>query len=161
MNSRNSASRRTFFKTSARLGAFGGLVTGNRVAAAGAAVPPKPAAFKISLAEWSLNRRCLQRPGSERLDNLEYAQVARPVGIDGIAYVNPLFKDQGGDEVYLGEVKQRAASEGVQSLPIMCDGEGSLGDPLDAARAKTIGKHLKGRRDAAAFLGGHSIRAQL
>jgi sugar phosphate isomerase/epimerase len=54
-------------------------------------------------------------------------------------------------------MKKRAAGEGVKSLLIMCDGEGSLGAPQEPARAKTVENHLKWL-DAAAFLGCHSIR---
>jgi sugar phosphate isomerase/epimerase len=54
-------------------------------------------------------------------------------------------------------MKRRAVGEGVQSLLIMCDGEGALGAPQDAARTQTVENHLKWL-DAAAFLGCHSIR---
>ena len=139
------------------MGALGALGGGNRVAAAATTAPAKPAAFKISLAQWSLNKRFLKRPGAEPLDNLEFAKIARSVDIDGVEYVNQMFKDKAKDEAYLGEMKKRAAGEGVQSLLIMCDGEGSLGAPQDPARAKTVENHLKWL-DAAAFLGCHSIR---
>jgi len=139
----NSVSRRSFLKTSALFGALGALGAGNRVVAAAAVAPAKPEPFKISLAQWSLNKRFLKRPGAEPLDNLEFAKIARSVGIDGIEYVNQMFKDKAKDEAYLGEMKKRAAGEGVQSLLIMCDGEGSLGAPQDPARAKTVENHLK------------------
>jgi L-ribulose-5-phosphate 3-epimerase len=38
-------------------------------------------------------------------------------------------------------MKKRAAGEGVKSLLIMCDGEGSLGAPQEPARAKTVENH--------------------
>jgi L-ribulose-5-phosphate 3-epimerase len=71
--------------------------------------------------------------------------------------VNQFFKDKVKDETYLGEMKKRAAGEGVKSLLIMVDGEGSLGAPQEAARAKTIENHVKWL-EAAVFLGCHSIR---
>lgn len=145
-------SRRSFLKTAAALGALAAMPPLTRAASAG-----KKAPFKISLAQWSLNKRFLKRPGAEPLDNLEFAKIARSVGIDGLEYVNQMFKDKAKDEAYLGEMKKRAAGEGVQSLLIMCDGEGSLGAPQEAARAKTVENHLKWL-DAAAFLGCHSIR---
>jgi sugar phosphate isomerase/epimerase len=54
-------------------------------------------------------------------------------------------------------MKQRASGEGVKSLLIMCDGEGAIGAPQEATRAKTVDNHLKWL-DAAKFLGCHSIR---
>ena len=148
----HSSTRRSFLKSAAALGA---------VMAAQPAVVSRAAAkaekFKISLAQWSLNKRFLKRPRAEPLDNLEFAKVARTLGFDGIEYVNQMFKDKAKDEAYLGEMKKRAAGEGVKSLLIMCDGEGNLGAPQEAARAKTVENHLKWL-DAAKFLGCHSIR---
>ena len=148
-------SRRSFLKTSATLGALASLAPLARSVAA--EKPAKADKFKIGLAQWSLNKRFLKRPGAEPLDNLEFAKIARSCGIDGIEYVNQMFKDKAKDQAYLGEMKQRAAGEGVKSLLIMCDGEGSIGAANEAARAKTVDNHLKWL-DAAAFLGCHSIR---
>lgn len=152
MISTPSVSRRSFLASATALTALAALPPLTRAAAGG-----KKAPFKISLAQWSLNKRFLKRPGAEPLDNLEFAKIARSVGIDGIEYVNQMFKDKAKDEAYLGEMKQRAAGEGVKSLLIMCDGEGSLGAPQEPARAKTVENHLKWL-DAAVFLGCHSIR---
>jgi len=91
------------------------------------------------------------------LDNLQFAQIARSCGIEGLEYVNQMFKDKATDHAYLGEMQKRADGEGVKSLLIMCDGEGSIGAPQEVARAKTIANHLKWL-DAAKFLGCHSIR---
>ncbi len=146
------ASRRSFLKSAAALGALG---LAQPLVRLGAAEKKEP--FKIGLAQWSLNKGFFKRPGVEPLDNLDFARIARSVGIDGIEYVNQMFKDKAKDEAYLGEMKKRAAGEGVKSLLIMCDGEGSLGAPQEAARAKTVENHLKWL-DAAAFLGCHSIR---
>jgi len=143
--------RRSFLKSAVALGAIAALPPVARAATA------KKVPFKISLAQWSLNKRFLKRAGAEPLDNLEFAKIARSVGIDGIEYVNQMFKDKAADQAYLGEMKKRAAGEGVKSLLIMCDGEGNLGAPLESARAKTVENHLKWL-DAAALLGCHSIR---
>jgi len=145
--------RRSFLKTSLALGAAAVAAPAIR----GGAAAGKKEPFKISLAQWSLNKRFLKRPGAEPLDNLEFARTARSLGIDGLEYVNQMFKDKAKDQGYLGEMKKRASSEGVRSLLIMCDGEGSLGAPVEADRAKTVENHLKWL-DAAAFLGCHSIR---
>lgn len=144
------STRRSFLQSAAAFGA----VAAAHPAALAAQTKEK---FKISLAQWSLNKRFLNRPGAEPLDNLEFAKVARSVGIDGIEYVNQMFFEKAKDQAYLGEMKKRAAGEGVRSLLIMCDREGNLGAPDETARAKAVENHLKWL-DAAAFLGCHSIR---
>jgi len=152
MKSDSVATRRSFLQSAAALGA---LSLAQPLVSRAAAAKKEP--FKIGLAQWSLNKRFLKRPGAEPLDHLEFAKIARSVGIDGIEYVNQMFKDKAKDQAYLGEMKKRAAGEGVKSLLIMCDGEGSIGAPQEPARAKTVENHLKWL-DAAAFLGCHSIR---
>ena len=113
--------RRSFLKSAVALGAIAALPPVARAATASKKVP-----FKISLAQWSLNKRFLKRAGAEPLDNLEFAKIARSVGIDGIEYVNQMFKDKAQDQAYLGEMKKRAAGEGVKSLLIMCDGSSKV-----------------------------------
>jgi len=110
--------------------------------------------FRISLAQWSLHRN-LQ---SGKLDNLEFAQVAKnEFGIEAVEYVNSFFKDKATDRVYLADMKQRCEDSGVESLLIMCDGEGNLGDPNEVARKKAVENHFRWV-DAAKFLGCHAIR---
>ena len=152
MSSHAPFNRRTFLKSAAALGAVSLLPASLRAAAAARKEP-----YKISLAQWSLNKRFLKRAGADPLDNLEFAKIARSVGIDGLEYVNQMFFDKAADRAYLTEMKTRAAGEGVTSLLIMCDREGNLGDPVEAQRAKTVENHLKWL-DAASFLGCHSIR---
>jgi sugar phosphate isomerase/epimerase len=118
----------------------------------------KESLFKISLAEWSLNRSILKKPGGgDPIDHLDFAKVARSLGIDGIEYVNQMFADKAKDSTYLNEMKKRADAEGVKSLLIMIDREGQMGDPDNSKRAKAVDNHLKWL-DAAAHLGCHSIR---
>lgn len=132
-------------------------------AAASAAAPSiaraadKEPLFKISLAEWSLNKGMFKKAGAEPVEHLDFAKIARSVGIDGIEYVNQMFFDKAKDQAYLGEMKTRAEGEGVKGLLIMCDREGNLGDPDEAKRKLTVENHLKWL-DAAKFLGCHSIR---
>ncbi|MCB1207986.1 MAG: TIM barrel protein [Verrucomicrobiales bacterium] len=114
-------------------------------------------AFKISLAEWSLNKRIFKKGGEEPLEHLDFCKVARGFGIDGVEYVNQMFADKAEDKAYLGEMIKRQDGEGVKGLLIMCDREGNLGDSDDAKRHKTVENHLKWL-DAAATLGCHSIR---
>ena len=117
----------------------------------------KEPAFKISLAEWSLNKGMFKKGNAAPHEHLDFAKIARSLGIDGVEYVNQMFFDKAADAAYLGEMKQRQEGEGVKGLLIMCDREGNLGDPDEAKRAKTIENHLKWL-DAAATLGCHSIR---
>ena len=110
--------------------------------------------FKISLAEWSLHRALF----AGELDNLDFARTAREdYGIDAVEYVNQFFMDKASDTAYLTELKSRADDNGVRSVLIMCDGEGALGDPDDAARTTTVENHYRWV-EAAQFLGCHSIR---
>lgn len=109
--------------------------------------------FKISLAEWSLNRAIF----SGKMDHLEFPAFAAHLGIDAIEYVNQFFMDKAEDTAYLQEMKQRAEEAGVRSLLIMCDREGALGHPVESERLKAVDNHKKWA-DAAAFLGCHTIR---
>jgi sugar phosphate isomerase/epimerase len=112
------------------------------------------ALFKISLAEWSLNRALF----AGEMTHLDFpARARREFGIEGVEYVNRFFMDKAQDEAYLAELARRCQDEGVKSLLIMCDGEGELAHADDAERAKAIENHHKWI-DAAARLGCHSIR---
>ena len=109
--------------------------------------------FPLSLAEWSLHRT-LQRT---KLSNLEFPDEARRLGFSAVEYVNVFFMQQAKDKGYLGELRRRCDQAGVQSLLIMVDGEGYLGDPDAAKRTQAIENHRKWI-GAAQFLGCHSIR---
>ncbi len=118
----------------AAIGATGNLAQANLLNNA----PAKEELFEISLAQWSLHRTLR----SGKLDNLDFAKTAKEeFGITGIEYVNQFFKDKAGDEKYLGEMKKRAADHGVESVLIMIDGEGALGDANEAARKGAIEEH--------------------
>jgi sugar phosphate isomerase/epimerase len=120
------------------------------------AAEPDKLLFRISLAQWSLNRRLFGRE-EPKLDHLEFAATARKLGIDAIEYVNQFFMDKGEDEKYLSEMKMRAEDAGVRSLLIMVDREGALGDSNSEKRTLTVKNHHRWVR-AAKFLGCHSIR---
>jgi sugar phosphate isomerase/epimerase len=129
-------------------------------AAFGAALLPawsrrRPAAplFSISLAEWSLHRAL--RKGE--LDHLDVPQRARAFGIDAVEYVNTFWQDKARDAAYVEELRKRCAGEGVQSVLIMCDGEGALGDPNDKARSMAVENHRRWL-EAGKVLGCDSIR---
>lgn len=109
--------------------------------------------FKISLAEWSLNKQLF----SGKMDHLDFPILSRKAGIEAIEYVNQFFMDQAKDMAYLTEMKTRAEGEGVRSVLIMCDGEGMLGAETEQERSQTVENHKKWV-EAAKFLGCHSIR---
>jgi sugar phosphate isomerase/epimerase len=110
--------------------------------------------FSISLAQWSLVRSI--RAG--RIDPLDFPAFAMDnYGIDAVEYVNQFFMDKAEDRIWLGDLKQRCEDNGVRSLLIMCDAEGNLGDPDDAARTQAVENHHKWV-EAAEVLGCHSIR---
>lgn len=110
--------------------------------------------FKISLAEWSLNKELF----SGKLTNMDFpAKAKNDYGIDAVEYVNQFFKDKARDLAYLNELKKRCEDLGVTSVLIMCDGEGGLGDTHAQKRSEAVENHKKWV-EAAKFLGCHSIR---
>ena len=143
------SSRRRFLKTLA-VGATGLGIAPWAYASSGGEQDPL---FKISLAEWSLVGPL--RDGD--LDHLEFAETARSYGIEGLEYVNQFFMDRAEDMAYLKKMKDRADSEGVESLILMCDRIGALGDPDSKARTAAVEGHYPWV-EAAKFLGCHSIR---
>jgi len=110
--------------------------------------------FQISLAEWSLHRALF----ANKMTNLDFPVKAKnDFGISAVEYVNQFFKDKAKDTAYLSELKKRCDDNGVSSVLIMIDGEGSMGDLNPEARQKTVENHYRWV-DAAKFLGCHSIR---
>lgn len=110
--------------------------------------------FKISLAQWSLNKELF----AGKLKNLDFAAKAKKdYGIDAVEYVNQFFKDKAKDKAYLADMKKRADDNGVRSLLIMIDGEGDLGSTDKEERAAAVQNHYKWL-DAAKELGCHAIR---
>lgn len=144
-------SRRELLKLSALSAA--GLMY-NPLARATQAVRDQQPLFRISLAQWSLHRALF----GGKLEHLEFPVAAKKdYGIEAVEYVNVFFKDKAKDEAYLKELKKRCDDVDVRSLLIMCDGEGNLGDPDDAARTQAVENHHRWI-EAAKFLGCHSIR---
>jgi L-ribulose-5-phosphate 3-epimerase len=142
--------RRDFIKLSAGaclMTTFDSPLTG--LAQGGAANP----LYKISLAEWSINRQLF----GGKMQHLDFAKIAKSVGIDAIEYVNQFFKDKAKDTAFLTEMNTRAKGENVTQVLIMCDGEGNLGDPDTARRQTAVENHYKWV-EAAKFLGCHTIR---
>src|SRR5690625_7864456 len=68
--------------------------------------------FKISLAQWSVNRLHF----SGELDNLDFPAEPKRHGIDAVEYENQFFMDKAEDRAYLSELKQRCDDEGHTSV---------------------------------------------
>ncbi len=111
-------------------------------------------AYKISLAEWSLNRTLRKAT----ITNMDFPRIAKETyGLDAVEYVSTFFRDKAEDMDYLTKLKNECEKYGVKSLLIMVDGEGNLADTSLAARTKAVENHYKWVK-AAKFLGCHSIR---
>ena len=91
------------------------------------------------------------------MQHLDFAKIAKSVGIEAIEYVNQFFKDKAGDAAFLKEMNTRAKGEGVTQVLIMCDGEGNLGDADAAKRQTAVENHYKWV-EAAKVLACHTIR---
>ena len=114
--------------------------------------------FKISLAEWSINKRLFADRSKMTMMNLDFPKIAREeFGIEAVEFVNQFFKDKAHDSAYLKDLKKRADDNGVTCVLIMIDGEGDLSAKEADVRTKAVENHKKWV-DAAASLGCHSIR---
>jgi L-ribulose-5-phosphate 3-epimerase len=118
--------------------------------AAGADAEP----FKISLAEWSLNKSLK----AGKLTNLDFPRVAKhDFGIEAVEFVDQFFRDKAQDAAYLKELKQRASDEGVHLHLIMVDTNGPLGAADKAKRDVAVEKTFTWI-DAAKALGCRAVR---
>ena len=117
--------------------------------------------FKLSLAQWSLNKAV--RSGEQ--SPLDFAQKASELGFEGIEYVSQLYRNElekDADpevamETLLKTLKEKSETYKMTNLLIMVDGEGNLATLDDKERAQTVENHKKWV-DAAKYLGCHSIR---
>ncbi|MEI6865516.1 sugar phosphate isomerase/epimerase family protein [Flavicella sp.] len=112
--------------------------------------------FEISLAEWSLHRSLF----ANKINHLDFANIAKKSGCNGVEYVNRFFFDKAKNISYLNEMNRRANTEGVENVLIMIDREGSIADKNTKKRNQTIENHYKWI-DAAHRLGCHAIRVNL
>lgn len=123
-----------------------------------------PMFFKISLAQWSLNKQI--RKGE--MNPLDFAQKASELGFTGIEYVSGLYKKELSIDddpsiamqQLLKKLKEKSETYKVQNLLIMVDGEGNLATDNKEQRNLAVENHKKWV-DAAQFLGCHSIRVNL
>jgi sugar phosphate isomerase/epimerase len=148
------ADRRSFLKSALAGGSLMGLGLNPNLALAAKPGEGGAGAFKISLAEWSLNKLLF----AKEINNLDFPKIAREqYGIEGVEFVNQFFKDKAHDSAYLKDLKSRANDHGVTCVLIMIDGEGDMSATDKAKRDKAVENHKKWV-DAAAALGCHSIR---
>lgn len=134
--------------------AAGSLALRPLSAAQDAGGAPAPGAwFDISLAQWSYN----QAFWSGAKDKMRFAQISREeFGIGAVEYVNQFYAEGFGQKT-VDELARVSREEGVRNVLIMCDHEGRLGDPDEAARTTAIENHVKWI-EAAAALDCHAIR---
>ena len=116
----------------------------------------------ISLAQWSLHRRFGRGRPEERVaataSPMDFARIAREeFGISRVELVNSFYRDRMGEAGFAAELRKRADDAGVETLLIMCDGEGLCGAAEESARAAFAAHHVKWIELAKA-LGCHSIR---
>lgn len=110
--------------------------------------------FKISLAQWSLNRAF--KAGELKLE--DFAKIAKDdFDISAIEYVSSLYAEHAGKDPYFIDLNRRAQDIGVKNLLMMVDEEGDVGNPNDAARQQAVENHYKWI-NATKLLQGHSIR---
>jgi L-ribulose-5-phosphate 3-epimerase len=113
-----------------------------------------PVELKLSLAQWSIHRAL--EDGTLKAE--DFAAIARnDFGIYAVEYVNGFYTDHATDKAFWQMMRHRADSLGVQSLLIMIDDEGDLGNPDETERNLAIHQHKKWI-DAARILGCHSVR---
>lgn len=113
----------------------------------------KATTYKLSLAEWSLNKSIF----SKKIDHLDFPKKSKSLGFEAVEYVNQFFMDKAEDTSYLNEMNTRCSDLGMKQLLIMIDREGYLGDTDDDKRIDAVKKHYKWVH-AARQLGCHSIR---
>jgi len=108
--------------------------------------------FKISLAEWSLNKALF----SGEINNLDFPVFTKKeFGIDAVEYVSTFFAGTG--KSYINDLLQITNDNGITNVLIMIDSEGNLGDLYKPRRIQAVERHYKWI-DAAKMLGCHSIR---
>ena len=120
---------------------------------------PEDSLFGISLAQWSLHRAFYANPGSwNYLDKKNFPAIARQeFGIGAVEYVNRFYVDHVRDDSYIKEMREISDGEGVKNLLIMCDDQGWLGNPDEAARKEAVEGHYQWA-DMAAQLGCKALR---
>ncbi len=120
--------------------------------------------FKLSLAQWSINRMIRQ----EGLDPYSFAEKASNWGFKGLEYVSQLYYPSLEKEGFSAEAMKEfvdksnaeAKKHGMTNVLIMVDGQGALAAVDSVERKEAVENHFKWV-DAAAAMGCHSIRVNL
>jgi sugar phosphate isomerase/epimerase len=119
--------------------------------------------FKLSLAQWSLNRSI----NSKAMSPYQFAAKAKELGFSGIEYVNQLYPDvmksknkPAALKKFISTSNEEAAKNGVENVLIMIDDEGDLAVSNNQERKKSIENH-KTWIEVAAEMDCHSIRINL
>ena len=119
--------------------------------------------FKLSLAQWSLNKAIR---GGEMSPYL-FAEKSKNLGFTGLEYVNQLYDDVMKSEDKSSSIKnfilkynQLASDNGMDNVLIMIDEEGDLAGENEEQRLKSIDNH-KLWIDTAAEMNCTSVRLNL
>ena len=119
--------------------------------------------FKISLAQWSINR--MIKNGD--ISPYKFAELAKKWGFEGIEYVNTLYEDVMNSSNKSSALKnfiiknnQLANQYDIKNLLIMIDEEGDLSSEDKNTRLLAIENH-KPWVEVASEMGCHSIRVNL
>tara|TARA_B100000963_G_scaffold111916_1_gene97421 strand:+ start:739 stop:1689 length:951 start_codon:yes stop_codon:yes gene_type:complete len=119
--------------------------------------------FKLSLAQWSLNKQIKSGETSPYL----FAEIAKELGFTGLEYVNQLYDDvmlsqnkSSSIKNFISKSNQLALDNGMENVLIMIDHEGDLADENRDSRLKSVDNH-KLWADTAAEMGCSSIRVNL
>lgn len=123
-----------------------------------------PVFFKLSLAQWSLNKQIK----SGEMDPFDFPQRASELGFEGVEYVNQLYtkkldefsSEQEAMAYFVNTLKEKSEMYKVRNVLIMVDREGDLAAEDETERNQTVENHKKWV-DAAQALGCHSIRVNL
>lgn len=119
-----------------------------------ASAAPAPGRFRVSLAEWSVNKAIRQN----KLTNLDFPKLARELGCDGVEFVNTLWGSPTAG--YIARLKRNMTQHNITPVLIMVDDEGLMGHTEKAERMKAARNHYKWV-DIAAEIGAHSIRTNM
>jgi len=120
-------------------------------------------AYKISLAQWSINKMIRE----DKVSPYEFASLASKWGFEGLEYVSQLYTDvtksddpNAAIKLFVQKNNELSAKFGLKNILIMVDDEGKLATRNEVERLTAIENHKKWI-NAAAAMDCHSIRINL
>ena len=123
----------------------------------------KAPAYKISLAQWSINKMIRE----DKVSPYEFASLASKWGFEGLEYVSQLYTDVTKSDdpntaikLFVQKNNELSAKFGLKNILIMVDEEGNLATRNEVERLTAIENHKKWI-NAAAAMNCHSIRINL